>query len=264
MPRRSLLVGALALVAALALLLRFVTQPPPAGPAPPIEAAGETEPLDPVAFEGALPPIEIEPRDREEIAPGGGAPIELLDSQGAEQPSDAAVTRVRVTVAFPEGTAATPFPYPGQPVTVQTWNDTTRAVQRHDSALDAKGLAEFRFRGEVHVDWARFSPPEDSGLGLGLYEGHDDVAPGGLYEIEIELDVALALHGRVVDLEGRAVAGAVVHLYSDGQTDARLDARWTPGVLQTATAVDGAFSFPRLREGGFGVAVEPLEWLQLD
>ncbi|HVS18112.1 MAG TPA: carboxypeptidase regulatory-like domain-containing protein [Planctomycetota bacterium] len=142
---------------------------------------------------------------------------------------------------------------------LQTWDERRDKVELHSHAADAAGLAEFRFVGPVHVDWARVVPPESSGRALAFVEEHIDLAQGDEHEIVLAPGPGGLLEGRVQDLHGRPATGVRVHAYFEDSSSDLAD--WQPGLVTAESDASGRFHFPRLPKGQWGLCVEPGDWL---
>lgn len=150
----------------------------------------------------------------------------------------------------------------GWTVIAQTWISETGEIARFEAVSDKNGIAEFHFPDFIHVDWVSCLPPDGSPYALTFYEGHDDLGPDDDYLALLHVQPKKGAFGHVVDLEGRPVAGAVVHAFDDGWTYGLND--WTPGYLTTTTDGAGRFEFEQLPPATWVFAVEPEQWLMIN
>lgn len=129
-------------------------------------------------------------------------------------------------------------------------NDPLRDLQRFDSA-DGSYTVEDVPPGKYKVqafanDWA---PTWTKGFAVGRVHVHG---------VDVEMQLGAALHGTVVDLDGKPVAGASVRLIDNAYLPTPL-----AGLLfgkysvfgTTSTDAEGAFRFERLDAGTFQVEV---------
>jgi len=169
--------------------------------------------------------------------------------------------RVWVTTSD-EHEPGSPPPHPERWTAVaQIWFEQTGETERIELPFHAHGLATFRFYEDTHVDWFAAVPPASSAYGFERVEEHLDYSVGEVEDVYVQVGFGGMLQGKVVDQDGKALAGVPVHLMHDN--GAELD--FVPGYLQTITNDAGKFSFGRLTEGNtWTVAVPPGEWLMID
>lgn len=170
--------------------------------------------------------------------------------------------RVLLRVLDAEGEERIPERCAGWIVRAQSWIEETGVVIAHEAVADARGIAEFRFPGFVHVDWVGCSPPRASGFGFSKLSQHDDFDGGDEAEWTLLLEQRGEVKGRVLTMDDRPVAGAEVHAHDSSWPSGFED--WTPGFLITRTGADGGFHFDALGAGEWILAVAPEEYLQLD
>ncbi|HEX9794192.1 MAG TPA: carboxypeptidase-like regulatory domain-containing protein [Planctomycetota bacterium] len=260
-PSRLLPLAGLALLAGALGLIWWGLREAPRGTGPVLAAERPVEDRpQAVAFDGEAPSESKAAAPRAALL--ADQPIAIVSAMGAPAPKpDAPITRVIVRVGDP-GDEKSPFA--GLEVEVQTWISATAETFHHRATLDDRGVAVLKYLGAIHVDWAKFEPPGPSGLGLAIFEGHDNVGPGDSYKVELDPKPAGSIHGRVVDLEGRGIGGARVHAYRRGWMSDDLDPPWTPGVAQVLSLADGSFRFDQLAaDESWGIALEPVDWLQV-
>ncbi len=254
MPRRLVILAVLAaILAALILLL-------PGGGR---DAAGRT------VGDGAGEPAAADGLDPEpgRLFDKGGIVRAERDaddaSAGTGGSPDAAVARLRVALRIlgEDGAERVPARCGGWIVRAQTWDSCTRSIVRHEAPADARGIAEFNFPGDTHVDWVASRPP-GSRWGESIHEPHTDLAAGSSTLWTIRLAPAGAAAGRVLDLAGAPAAGAVVHAFLPGWSYGYDN--WTPGYAQAVVGADGAYRFDGLGAGEWDFAVEPGRWLQME
>ncbi len=218
--------------------------------------------LDPVAAPAPAELTAAPSHERLEPAPAASrevdAPESRPESRRVLETSPAPVS-VRVQLAL---ASEAPGSFDGWLVEAQSWLEHTDETFLHEARASAKGVAEFSFPGFVHIDWLRCVPPPESGLALAFAEHHADLDPGDSLEETLELDLGGVLGARVVDTDGRPVAEARVHAYSEGVGYDLTS--WQPGLVAATTGADGRVEFPPLPPGDWCLGVEPERWLQIE
>jgi len=254
MPRRLVILAVLAaILAALILLL----------------SGGGRDSADRTAADGARATAAAEGLDPEpgdffdagSIVRAERAEDDASAGTGGSLEAGTARLRVALRIRGEDGVERVPARCQGWIVRAQTWDSRTRSIVRHEAPADARGIAEFNFPGDTHVDWAASRPPGGR-WGESIHEPHEDLAAGSSTVWTIHLAPAGAAAGRVLDLEGAPAAGAVVHAFRPGWSYG-LD-NWTPGFAQAVVAADGAYRFDGLGAGEWDFAVEPGRWLQME
>jgi hypothetical protein len=167
--------------------------------------------------------------------------------------------RVQLQIVNEQGDWGAPPGCQGWRVQAQTWVAEPRGIVTHEAFANAKGIAEFVFPDEVHVDWVACQPPNPR-WGFTYSEQHQDIGGGTFAEWTLPLADAGCAFGLVLNAQEQPVAGAVVHAFNPQWTYGFDD--WTPGFLIATTGVDGRYRFPALAAGPWVFAVEPRQWLQ--
>ncbi len=127
----------------------------------------------------------------------------------------------------------------------QTWTQVRELLHAHQGALtagattrsDAEG--KFRFENLIGVSFTVWAQAEGHGAAL-----HERAAPGD--PVELFLPQRRAIGGRVLDEDGRPLAGAQVHVLS----------RRLPIPTEVTSGADGVFEVGGLGEGPFYVLAE--------
>ena len=255
-PLHSLLVlvGLVAIVVAVWFSMRDVGPPAPAV-APPEATAGIPEEGG-VESELVDPGGEEAPRE-DRVALWAPSP-EPVGPVAAERPSgpalrgrvlDAAgnpVAEARVLAGSDDGFGLSAVPLDTSHANRMPW------LQLHETTTDGEG--RFELRGpkpgilRLAVRAAGFAPWDRARVALPADEAH---------ELEpIELERSVFLTGRVVDPDGRAVAGADVERFQVVEAGVVLGGGiGMSGALVTTTAADGAFAVDQLASGNFMLRV---------
>lgn len=212
---------------------------------------------------------EVERAGSIEQEAGGVERTDLEFPEGVEQDglakkeNQVKPVRVRAELRLEENQpGSAPNDVEGWTVVVQTWDDANATTPRFESMVNQQGIAELEFPGDVHIDWVSCLPPAGSGFGFSFVEEHQDLRLGDDYLAVLPLEPSRTAFGKVLDQDGRPVAGAIVHAFDENWTYGLSD--WTPGFLQTKTNSQGRFEFPQLRNGNWVFAVEPSDWLMVN
>lgn len=261
MDRRLLLAtGLLLLVAVTLLIASFRPEATPLHAA--VQEPGEEPSVRAAELShGVGPEVAPESRaalDREEVEPAepqeSRAPRLLhREAAGDEQ----VVVRVHLELAAESG-----FALGGRTVEAQSWIGETDETFVHEAVTDEDGMAVLRFAEPVHIDWVKYLPPPESGLGLALVEEHIDLSLGAVYEKTLQIGSGCSLLGTVLHTDGRPVAGVEIHAYYNGDVWSDLN-DWNPGPATAVSGPDGTFELRSLCPGTWGIAVRPRGWLQV-
>jgi len=197
--------------------------------------------------------------ERTEVDPAVGSGLEdIAEAEGAMDP---VLVRAEIRLEKDEEGSA-PENVEGWTVVIQTWDSLSATTPRFESTCNAQGIAEFEFPGDVHIDWVSCLPPEGAGYGLSFLEQHSDLTEGDAYLAILPLSPARLAYGKVVDQNGRPIAGAIVHAYEGNWTYGLNE--WVPGFMTATTSLNGRFEFAQLYEGeNWAFAVEPETWLMV-
>lgn len=256
--RPRIALGVLLAILAAAIWLLAGSEAPPVGgtSVPAADAVAVAE----AARAGSLGPDDprAEGVSRSPVAADAAA----ADDERAATAGPPVHLRVLLRVVDEEGEERAPADCEGWLVRAQSWIRETGEVFPHEARADARGVAEFRFPGFVHVDWVSCAPPVASGLGFSQISEHHDFDAGSEEEWTLPMLAGGGARGLVLQLDGTPAAGAIVHAY-DPSWPTEFDT-WTPGFVSARTGADGVFAFDALGAGSWCFAVEPGEWLQLD
>ncbi len=150
----------------------------------------------------------------------------------------------------------------GWPVVATTSLARTNEITRYTAFTNADGVAEFFFPTQMHLNRVFCLPPLESHYAVTSHEEHAELERGESFDVLLHLGPAFSAAGKVIDLDGQPVAGAVVHAESFGLGFGLMD--WQPGLVTAMTDPNGIFQFDQLSLGLWTAAVEPRKWLMIE
>jgi len=150
----------------------------------------------------------------------------------------------------------------GWTVVANTSLARTNEITRHTARTNADGVAEFFFPTQMHLDRVFCLPPADSHYAVTSHEEHAELERGEIFDVLLNLEPAFSAAGKVIDLDGQPVVGAIVHAESFGLGFGLID--WQSGLVTTVTDQNGIFQFDQLSLGLWTAAVEPRNWLMME
>ncbi len=256
-PLHSLLVlaGLLLLIGGAWFALRQVESPAPAAapvpatavvqaPAPAVESTelvaptgGDAADEGRVAFEAPEAEVVAAPPVTEH---GTALRGQVLDPAGSPVPG------ARILAAGDHGFGLSSVPLDVQGAHRMPW------MERHEAVTDEDG--RFELRGpepgqlQLAVRAAGFAP----------WDKNDVVLPADeVHELDpIQLDLSVILSGRVVDPDGRAVAGAELQRFAPTETGIVFGGGLgASGVLVATTGADGSFTIDQMASGSYTLRV---------
>ena len=186
------------------------------------------------------------------VAPGYGPTAAEIVVAAEPDPNDVVVqlwppTELRGTVYESAGDDRAGAPIAGVKVTLLSGSERHLEGNARETLTD--GLGRFRFE-------ATASGPTrlrlESDAHATTIDGPFEVVGGRTCERDVVLSSGVTLSGRLLDADGRAIAGGQVHLETTDSSEALPYRKW-----QVATNDDGHFRFAHLRAGSY-----QLQWVQ--
>jgi hypothetical protein len=207
----------------------------------PREGADE-EPAERVAFEA--PPTETLAATP---ASGSGTALrgQIIDPSGSPVPG------ARILAASDDGFGLSAVPLDVEGATRMPW------LRRFEAVTDAKGRFELRGPEPGQIRLAVRAK------GFAPWDQNDVVLPADeMHELDpIQLDLSVFLTGRVVDPDGRAVAGAELQRFMPMEGGIVFGGSLgASGVLVATSAADGSFVIDQLETGSYTLRVSHADY----